>query len=149
MDNTEYYLNIANSVAVRSKCVSLKVGCVLVKDDKIISTGINGTPRGYTNCCEKYPKGSDTSNHHEWSMKYEIHSEMNAILQSEVSLKGATAYCTHSPCFNCLKHLIGAGVVAIYFSTMYHRLTVEEIQELADYCSSNNVKLTHVGDHNA
>ena len=104
-----YYLDVAEAIAKRSKCVSLQVGCVLVKDDQIISTGINGTPETYINCKTKFEGCSSEhikQHHHEWSSKYEIHAEMNAIVRAGQSVKGAVAYCTHSPCFNCTKHLL-------------------------------------------
>lgn len=139
MDKHLYYLDVAKTVAKRSKCVSMSVGCVLVKDDQIISTGINGTPKRYKNCCDHYLEGKDDT-HHEWSLKYEIHSEMNAMLRCNTSLQGSTAYITHSPCHNCLKHMIAAGIKDIYFLEQYYRQTEDERAELATYAFECGVK---------
>lgn len=134
-----YYLDLAEAVAKRSHCVSMSVGCVLVKDDHIISTGINGTPSGYKNCSEHFPNGKDDT-HHEWSQKFEIHSEMNALLRCETSTKGATAYITHSPCFNCMKHMVAAGVKKIVYRESYYRMTTKELLELKMYAWENSVE---------
>ena len=122
-----YYLNIAETASERSKCVSLKVGCVLVINDKIVSTGLNGTHRGEPNCCDHFPEGNGPD-HSAWSQENEIHAEMNAILQAERSLQDAVAYTTISPCDNCLKHLAAVGVTKIYYRTKYWRLSDEDIQ---------------------
>lgn len=140
MKYTSYYLDVAEAIAKRSKCVSLQVGCVLVKDDQIISTGINGTPETYTNCATEFEgcsKDYIKHYHHEWSSKYEIHAEMNAILRAGQSVKGAVAYCTHSPCFNCTKHLLAAGIKDIYYRNRYHRLTDNEYNDIVVFAHSN------------
>jgi dCMP deaminase len=135
------WLNIAHAIAEDSKCVSLKVGTVLVRDGHQVSSGINGTPKGYINCNEKFE--GRCSEHHEWSLKYEIHSELSALIYSQVDVRGSTAYVTHSPCFNCTKHLIAAGIVGIYFVEKYHRMTEEEFQEIIDFCDTMGVELIH------
>ena len=73
------FIKIAQELATASKCVSKQVGAVIVKDGRILSTGYNGTPSGFTNCNEHW-KGKYTPEHHEWSKTYEIHAEMNAII---------------------------------------------------------------------
>lgn len=126
------WLSIADDVAKESKCVSLQVGTVLVKDNHLISSGVNGTPKGYINCNEKF--SCRCEEHSEWSQKFEVHSEMSAIVYCPVSTKGAIAYVTHSPCFNCCKHLIASGIKSIYFETKYHRFTDEDFKEIVDFC---------------
>ena len=79
MLSDEIFLNIAKEIAKGSKCVSIHVGCVIEKNNRILSTGYNGTPSGYMNCHDHW-KGEYTHEHHEWSIKYEIHAEMNALL---------------------------------------------------------------------
>lgn len=145
MNKHKYYLEIASTAAKRSKCVSLHVGCVLVKGDQVISTGVNGTPAGYTNCCDHYKDGWDET-HHEWSKKYEIHAEQSALLRCEVSTKNSTAYITHSPCFECVKQLIAGGVKSIYFTEKYHRMTDEQFEEVVDFCKKSCVGFIHVSD---
>lgn len=106
-----------------SKCAKHKVGALLVKDNRIISNGLNGSPSGFINCCDKF-EGCDThiepakSIHRDWAEKFEIHAEMNAMLYAAkhgVALNGTTLYCNLEPCFNCLKHAITVGVREIYY----------------------------------
>ena len=131
-DWDETFINIALIMAKKSKCVSSKhVCCLLVKDGKIISTGINGTPSGYYNCNELF---IDTNNditfegkkykHNEWSILNELHAEQNAIgscAKNGISTKGATVYLTHSPCSSCTKLLISAGVEKVIINEIYNR----------------------------
>ncbi len=138
------WLAMAKNVALESKCVSLHVGTVLVKDGHIISSGINGTPKGYINCCDKFTGRCEE--HREWSQKYEVHSELSALIYCPVETKGSIAYVSHSPCFNCCKHLAAAGIKSIYFETKYHRFTKEEFQEIVDFCKLMNIGLVECKD---
>jgi dCMP deaminase len=97
-------------------------------NDKIASTGLNGTRKGTPNCCDVFPEGN-CPEHRAWSLENEIHAEMNAIFQAERDLAGAWAFITHSPCGNCLKHLRGAGVTRIYFRD-YWRTSDEELLKI-------------------
>ena len=74
------FIKIAKTIAELSKCVSHQVGCIIVKDDRIISMGYNGTPAKYTNCNEKFSTYTSREEHHKWSKTHEIHAELNAIL---------------------------------------------------------------------
>jgi dCMP deaminase len=144
-----YYFRIAKAVATKSKCISLQVGCILVKDDRIVATGVNGTPRGYVNCSSVFTDECTRHMHHEWSQKYEIHAEMNAIIQAGCFLQESVAYCTHSPCWNCCKHLIAAGVRYIKFLEVYHRFTSKDLTEIEQFCRENIVTYEHyVGGEN-
>jgi|TARA_R110000850_G_scaffold240302_1_gene364933 dCMP deaminase len=142
----ETWLGVAKQISNDSKCVSMKVGCVLVHDGHVISTGVNGTPSGYTNCCDKFKERCPE--HHEWSLKHEIHAELNSIIHRKGSLKkGTIAYVTHSPCFNCLKHLAASFVSEIHFIELYYRMTNAELQEIVDFCIEMNIKLVHYPDY--
>jgi dCMP deaminase len=115
------FINIAHELASASKCVSKQVGAVIVKDGRILSTGYNGTPSGYTNCCD-YWDGEYTSEHHEWSKTYEIHAEMNAIIwaaREGISIKDATIYVTLEPCSDCSKNIIASGIKRIVYDKAY------------------------------
>lgn len=110
MDWNEYFMGIAEKVALKSKDTSTKVGCVIVSEDKTpISFGFNGWVRG----CDE--------SHMTWDrpLKYHmvIHAEMNAIMFSKQSLKGARLYCTHYPCDNCLKHILQSGIREIFYKS--------------------------------
>lgn len=152
--NDQTFLDVARTIAKESKCVSLQVGCVIVNEnERIIATGINGTPSGFINCCDKFPEGR-CEDHHEWSNKHEVYAEMNAILdlaRNGTTFKKLTVYVTHSPCSNCLKHLIGlastkTGVAMdrIVYGERYHRYTKEDIAYLKSFCQEFNVELVEL-----
>ena len=115
------FINIATEIASASSCVSKQVGAVIVKDGRILSTGYNGTPPGFTNCCD-YWNGEYTDEHHEWSKTYEIHAEMNAIIwaaREGISIEGATIYVTLEPCSECSKNVIASGIQRIVYAKEY------------------------------
>jgi dCMP deaminase len=117
------FLEIARIMGNNSHCVSHKVGAVLVKNNRIISTGINGTPPGCVNCDEVFdPSNFDREDHHKWSELNELHAEINmlAIAAREgISTKDSVVYTTISPCVHCAKALVAAGVQTVVFSELY------------------------------
>ena len=139
MNKHKIYLNMCNDLTPMSKCSKHKVGALIVKNNRIISNGLNGTPSGYINCCDKF-KGVDVtvepgrSMHRDWAENFEIHAEMNAVLfatRNGVNLNNSVLYCSLEPCFNCLKHACVAGVKEIYYSKKHkHNLDTAEAQEL-------------------
>lgn len=121
MISDKNFINIAHEIASASKCVSKQVGAVIVKDGRILSTGYNGTPTGYTNCSEHWNK-QYTKEHHDWSKTYEIHAEMNALIwaaRKGISIEDATIYVTLEPCSECSKNLIAAGIKKIVYDKAY------------------------------
>lgn len=121
MLNDQNFINIAKELSTASKCVSKQVGAVIVKDGRILSTGYNGTPPGYQNCCDFWDN-EYTSKHHEWSKTYEIHAEMNAIIwaaREGIRIDGATIYVTLEPCSDCSKNLIASGIKRIVYDKTY------------------------------
>jgi dCMP deaminase len=118
-DKLKYaYLKIAHVFAQCSSAQRLKVGAVLVRDQNIISFSYNGTPSGwYSNQCE------DTSG---VTLAEVIHAESNLLTklakQGGVGSLGSVMFITHSPCFNCAKLILQAGVSKVYYSVEY-RLT--------------------------
>ncbi len=113
----EYFMEITEMVASRSTCDRAYVGCVLVNDDnRIISTGYNGSVSGNPHCIDVGHKMRDGH------CIATIHAEMNALLycaKEGISVKGAKAYITHFPCLNCTKALIQAGISKIYYKNAY------------------------------
>lgn len=110
------YMNIAGEVSQLSKCSRKKVGAIIVKDNNILSFGYNGTPSGFCNTCEK---GNKTK----WSV---LHAESNAIVKvakSTNSSSGSTLYCTLSPCRDCSKLIIQAGIVKVVYKEVYEGST--------------------------
>ena len=133
---------IAADVAKESKCVSLKVGAVLVIGDRIVSTGYNGTAPSYVNCCDKFDdRGPE---HSAWSDKYETHAELSALLFCPVSIAGSKMVTTHSPCWNCVKAMVLAGVTQIYYAERYYRQSDSDFQEVVDYCNVMNITFDKV-----
>ncbi len=107
------YLRMARIWAENSYCVRRKVGALLVKDRMIISDGFNGTPIGFENICE------DEEGH---SKAYVLHAEANAITKvarSSNNSEGATLYITASPCMECAKLIIQAGIVRVVYGESY------------------------------
>lgn len=102
--------------AENSYCVRRKVGCLVVKDKRIISDGFNGTPSGFENVCE------DENN---VTKPYVLHAEANAITKlarSSNNSDGATLYVTDSPCIECSKLIIQSGIKRVVYARKY-RLT--------------------------
>jgi dCMP deaminase len=109
-------MKIAYAVSERSTCDRALVGCVLVLDKRILTTGFNGSPAGQSHCDEI---GHLLVDGH---CVRTIHAETNAIIQAAlhgVSTKGATCYVTHLPCINCTKALINAGIARIVYHVAY------------------------------
>ena len=107
------YLKMAEIWAQNSYCKRRKVGALLVKDKMIISDGYNGTPAGFENVCE------DEENK---TKAYVLHAEANAITKvakSNNSSEGATLYVTSSPCIECSKLIIQAGIKRVVFTENY------------------------------
>jgi dCMP deaminase len=107
------YLNMATEWSKLSHCTRLQVGALIVKDGMIISDGYNGSPSGFDNNCELNPETSH------W---YVLHGEANAILKCAKrgqSCDGATLYLTHSPCKECSKLILQAGIKRLVYSEDY------------------------------
>ena len=107
------YLRMAFIWAENSYCQRRRVGAILVKDNMIISDGFNGTPSGFPNICED-EEGA--------TRPYVLHAEANAITKvarSHNSSEGSTLYVTTSPCMECSKLIIQAGIKRVVYSENY------------------------------
>jgi dCMP deaminase len=108
------YIRMARIWAENSYCVRRQVGALIVKDKMIISDGYNGTPSGFENVCE------DETGH---TKPYVLHAEANAITKvakSHNNCEGATLYITASPCMECSKLIIQAGIRRVVYCDEYH-----------------------------
>lgn len=108
----DYFMKAAELASVRSPCDRLKVGCVLSKNNRLISMGYNGFLSGSEH-------KSIVRDGHEQAT---IHAEINSITDAAkrgVSVDGATAYITHYPCLNCYKALASSGIKHIYYKISY------------------------------
>jgi dCMP deaminase len=119
-----YFMDITALVAMRSTCTRRKVGAVIVKDKRILTTGYNGAPSGIRHCfevgCLREQLKVESGMRHELCRG--IHAEQNAIIQAAyhgVSVKGAGLFCTNQPCSICAKMIINAGIVKIVYRDGY------------------------------
>jgi dCMP deaminase len=120
------FIDIALRVAEESKSINLKVGCVLVRENRVVGTGINGLPSGFEPDVLEGEDGKDTID--------VVHAEMNALLDCAkrgVSTDGCTIYLTHNSCRNCASSIKQAGIVEVKFLNYYRDQT--GIERLKDY----------------
>jgi len=127
----DYFMAIADVVSSRATCDRARVGCVLVKEGRIIATGYNGSPPDMPHCDDV---GHDMDDSH---CVRTLHAEENALLQCAlygVSARGARAYVTTMPCYGCFKRLLGAGIKTVVYRDVYRSATpsdLSRIEELA------------------
>lgn len=114
----DYFMAIARIIATRSTCDRLRAGAVLVKDNRIISTGYNGAPPALPHC--DGPEGHLMEEGH---CIRTIHGEHNALLQAAkipgASTEGSTLYSTYGPCMHCSKYVVACGVKRVVFGKIY------------------------------
>ncbi|MEJ2568593.1 MAG: cytidine/deoxycytidylate deaminase family protein [candidate division WOR-3 bacterium] len=133
----EYFMQITELVSTRATCLRRKVGAIIVRDRRILTTGYNGPPENIIHCEErggclrdklKIPSGQ------RMELSRAIHAEQNAIIQAAkvgISIKDSTLYVTTHPCFTCAKMLINAGVKEIIYKDGYPDEFAKEILEEA------------------
>ena len=115
----KYYIKVAQLCAKNSYAVNLQVGAIIVKDGQIMSDGFNGTPCGFEHKCEE--KSMDGNLH---TLSYVLHAESNAILKCAKygrPTNGSTLYITHSPCIECAKLIIQAGIIRVVYLEDYRK----------------------------
>jgi dCMP deaminase len=123
----EYFLLIAKTVALRSHDAETHVGAVIVDDNhRILSTGYNGFPPG----CDD----SGLPNIRPYKYPYMIHAEMNAIASSRQDLRNSTLYTTHSPCGECAKAIITAGIKHVVYEIAYLNDNFDFVQNFLTSC---------------
>jgi len=125
----EYFMAVSFETANLSYAQRLKVGCVAVKEKRIILCGFNGTPPGMNNVCED-SEGK--------TLPFVIHAEENLILFSAktgISLKDSSIFITHSPCPSCSRMILGSGISEVYFKHSYRDLSG------LDFLRGNGIKI--------
>jgi len=138
------FIEIAEKISCHSTCAKVQVGAVMSIDNRIISIGYNGVPAGETHCNELFDSnefmfhpGEDTETeeqlnriekykqqHTDFQKKHEIHAEANCLLYAArkgVKTEGATIYCTMSPCNDCSKLIIAAGIKRVVYKDLYDK----------------------------
>lgn len=137
------YMDVAERFAQLSSATRLKVGAIVVKDNRIISIGYNGTPHGWDNVCEdriyvsndaggwidtstlheRYPYVDEEGKRYTLKSKPEVlHAEMNCLMKlakSNESGESAVMFVTHSPCMECAKGIYQAGIKKVYYLHKY------------------------------
>jgi len=126
------YMNIAKEISTLSHAIRKKVGCVIVKDKQIISTGYNGTPTGMSDVCEDLNGNT---------VPYVLHAESNALTKlakSTNSSDNSILYVTLSPCLECAKLIIQSGINTVKYCEEYRDITGLE------FLKSNNINVEKI-----
>lgn len=135
------FMDTAERFAQLSSAKRLKVGAVVVKDNRIISIGYNGMPSGWTNDCEEVVEVHEDGGVVTRTKDEVIHAEANAI--SKLARDGeagnnATMFCTHAPCVHCAKMIYGAGINKVYYRHSYRDTSG------IDFLTKCNIGIEHV-----
>jgi dCMP deaminase len=135
----QYFSSIASLTGERSNCIRRKVGCVLVKNNRILSLGYNGTPRGMKNCYEGGCKrcmehlNNSVSSGKNLDLCICIHAEENAMLFLSMNeMEGSTLYVSLMPCLSCAKKIIQCQIKKVVFLENYSEndiITLKMLQE--------------------
>lgn len=145
LNKHKIFLEMCDTFSKLSKCVSKHVCSLIVKDDRIISSGINGTRSGFKNCNDIFdPNNFDRKKHHEFSKLYEIHSEINAIMDAAkrgCTINGATIYCNLEPCEECMKNISNSGIKTLIFKNKYD---MNKNNENNPFCYMKDEFLSHI-----
>jgi dCMP deaminase len=118
----EYFMRIALAVRSRADCTGNRVGAVIVKDRRIVSTGYNGTPENFPNCseggCHRCAHRADFPSGTGYDLCVCVHAEQNALLAAArfgIAVEGGTMYTTMRPCFGCTKEMLQARITEVYY----------------------------------
>ncbi|MBU0502689.1 MAG: cytidine/deoxycytidylate deaminase family protein [bacterium] len=137
----DYFLKITNDVSERATCMKRSVGAIIVKENRILSTGYNGSPKGFKHCeevgCIRKEMGVHSGERHELCRG--LHAEQNAIIQAAVhgvEISGATMYCNYQPCAICAKMMINAGLARLVYVGGYPDELAKQMLE------ESNVQIT-------
>ncbi|GAB7140436.1 cytidine/deoxycytidylate deaminase family protein [Deferribacterales bacterium RsTz2092] len=140
-----YFMDLVGIVATRSTCLRRQVGAVLVRDQRMLATGYNGTPKGITHCektgCLRQQQNVPSGERHELCRG--LHAEQNAIIQAAlygINVAGATLYCNTKPCSICTKMLINADIRRIVYANEYPDKLAD------DMLRETNIRIVHFKD---
>ncbi len=121
-DFDHYFMGLAMAVRTRANCIGSRVGAILVKGHRVLTTGYNGTPSKMKNCmdggCERCAHPERFESGQGYDLCICVHAEQNALLQAArfgISVEGGTVYSTMRPCFGCTKELLQAGVDRVVY----------------------------------
>lgn len=148
-----YFMRIALAVRARANCTGRRVGAIIVRDRRILSTGYNGTPSKMVNCedggCHRcahpdaYPPGEG------YDLCICVHAEQNALLAAArfgVSVQDCTLYTTLQPCFGCLKELLQANVREVCYLRPWESRFADQYQALVERIGRGHFRIVDVDD---
>ena len=138
----KYFMKVAQLTAELSSAVRKKVGAVLVKDNRIISIGFNGTPKGWDNCCEDVLSDGTLK-----TKSIVVHAEANALFwcaKTEIITDGATMYLTLSPCATCALGMVQSGIKRVVYLEEYRDTQGIEVLKQANV----QVEQINLGENN-
>ncbi|WP_428898117.1 dCMP deaminase [Parelusimicrobium proximum] len=163
-NENKLFIEIATLLAEQSTCCRMHVGAVLVKENRIISMGFNGVPSKQMHCedffrkeyddafkdkyasFEEFIKSAEFKDiHGKFSNENELHAEQNAILfaaKNGIATQGASMYVTFSPCVNCAKAIIIAGIKKVYYKEKYDRG-----MEGVDLMEKSGIECIYIGEN--
>lgn len=136
------YMKVAETFAELSSARRLHVGCIIVKDDRVVSIGYNGMPAGWDNNCEEVVQHSDDT----VTLKTKpevLHAETNAIAKlarSSESGLGSSLFVTHAPCIDCAKLIYQSGISKVYYRNQYRNT------DGIDFLKQCNVEIENVNE---
>jgi dCMP deaminase len=139
----EIYMDLAQSLGLRSHCVKAKVGAVLTKDSRVISLGYNGPPAGTHNCDTEWPDHGCPRDS-KGSCSLALHAEQNAILyaaKNNVPIEGSTLYVTLSPCISCARIIYTTGIKRVIYLDSYAQFKGLPSDEGVDFLRKFGVKV--------
>lgn len=144
----EYFMLLAKVSALRSSCNSRPGGSVVVKNKRVLATGMTGSVPGTEQCSDKgpnycYRRSEGVPDSSKYNSCKSIHAEANAILFAArfgISLHGATMYCTLQPCVLCAKQIAGAGIVKVVYELKYESVNSERDKEWSELLNGYGIK---------
>lgn len=148
-----YFMGIALAVRARANCTGRRVGAVIVRDHRILSTGYNGTPSKMLNCeeggCHRCANPRAYSSGEGYDICICVHAEQNALLAAArfgVAIEGCSMYTTLQPCFGCLKELLQAKVREVCYLRPWESRFPEHYSTLSDRFGPDNFRAVYVED---
>ena len=151
-----YFMGIALAVRSRASCTGRRVGAVIVRDSRILSTGYNGTPSAMTNCedggCHRCAHPEQYASGEGYDLCICVHAEQNALLAAArfgVPVAGCTIYTTLQPCFGCLKELIQADVREVCYLRPWHSRFGDVYASLVERLGREHFRQVEVDDADA
>jgi dCMP deaminase len=151
-----YFMGIALAVRSRASCTGRRVGAVIVRDGRILSTGYNGTPSTMTNCedggCHRCAHPEQYASGEGYDLCICVHAEQNALLAAArfgVAVAGCTIYTTLQPCFGCLKELIQADVREVCYLRPWHSRFGDVYASLVDRLGRERFRQIEIDDPDA